>query len=117
MFRRRNKEVLGKEILKEGDREVIIGKLPVMVKSDLCWMKDAEKDDGEFDHGGIGSLKRKACFLAYRGKGLLLAYTGCRRCDNGDNLQNKKLKLASELLEHELKVHIAHARRQMSKAL
>ncbi|RDX73719.1 DNA-directed RNA polymerases IV and V subunit 2, partial [Mucuna pruriens] len=52
-FKTRNEEFLGKEILKEGDREVIIGKLPVMVKSNSCWMKEAEKDDCEFDHGGI----------------------------------------------------------------
>lgn len=28
-----------------------------MVKSDLCWMKGAEKGDCEFDHGGYFLIK------------------------------------------------------------
>ena len=65
----------------------------------------------------IRGLKRKARFLAYMVKGLLMAYTGRRRCDNRDDFRNKRLELAGELLERELKVHIAHARKRMSKAL
>ncbi|XP_061365253.1 DNA-directed RNA polymerases IV and V subunit 2-like [Gastrolobium bilobum] len=66
---------------------------------------------------GIKGLNRKARFLAYMVKGLLLAYTGRRRCDNRDDFRNKRLELAGELLERELKVHIAHIRKLMSKAL
>ncbi|RDX65488.1 DNA-directed RNA polymerase D subunit 2b, partial [Mucuna pruriens] len=218
-FKTENEESLDRKILKEGDREVIIGKLPIMVKFDLCWTKDAKRNNCEFDHGektfiaqkqlylkrlgiinnpgwtiayksemkrnrmviklefsllsvphqtkrlwislviammmpeaiifslrlitmlmrneehrgeigmqlnewlemyvflGISGLKRKARFLVYRGKGLLLATTSRRRCDSRDDFRNKRLELANELLEHELKVHIAHARKRMSKAL
>ncbi|RDY01059.1 DNA-directed RNA polymerases IV and V subunit 2, partial [Mucuna pruriens] len=66
---------------------------------------------------GISSLKRKASFLAYMVNGLLLAYIGHRRCDNRDDFRNKRLELATKLLKHELKVHIAHAQKRMSKAL
>ncbi|KAG2400349.1 DNA-directed RNA polymerase IV and V subunit 2 [Vigna angularis] len=269
-FKTGKEEFLDKEILTEDESEIIIGKLPVMVKSDLCWMK-GEKDDCEFDHGGyflikgaektfiaqeqlylkrfwvinspgwmiayksqmkrnrmviklvgnsrneggengdmfltvyflsvevpvwvlffalgvgsdkdvvdligcdnddvriqnillasdcdadkkcgafrsgrnavqylekcmkgvqfpppesieecleiyvfpgISGLNRKARFLAYMVKGLLLA--GRRKCDNRDDFRNKRLELANELLERELKVHIAHVRKRMSKAL
>ncbi|XP_020237870.1 DNA-directed RNA polymerases IV and V subunit 2 [Cajanus cajan] len=273
-FKTGKEEFLDREILKEDDREIIIGRLPVMVKSDLCWMNGAEKYDCEFDHGGyflikgaektfiaqeqlylkrlwvlnspgwviayksqmkrnrmvvklvgnsggseetdngdmsltvyflsveipvwilffalgvssdrevvdligcgsddariqnilfasvrdadekcgsyrrgkfavqyleskvkgvqfppsesiqeclemyvfpgIKGLNRKARFLAYMVKGLLLAYTGRRKCDNRDDFRNKRLELANELLDRELKVHIAHARKRMAKAL
>lgn len=39
------------------EKEIIIGRIPVMVKSDLCWMKDAEKGDCDFDHGGYFLVK------------------------------------------------------------
>jgi DNA-directed RNA polymerase beta subunit len=38
-------------------REITIGRLPVMVKFDLCWMREAEKGDCEFDHGGYFLIK------------------------------------------------------------
>jgi hypothetical protein len=38
-------------------REITIGRLPVMVKSGLCWMSDVEKSDCEFDHGGYFLIK------------------------------------------------------------
>lgn len=65
----------------------------------------------------IGGLSRKARYLAYMVKVLLLAYTGRRKCDNRDDFRNKRLDLAGELLDRELKVHIAHARKRMAKAL
>lgn len=65
----------------------------------------------------IKGLKRKARFLAYMVKCLLLAYTGHRKCDNRDDFRNKRLDLAGELLERELRVHIAHARKRMAKVL
>ncbi|RDX79820.1 DNA-directed RNA polymerase D subunit 2b, partial [Mucuna pruriens] len=227
-FKIGKKEFLDREILKEDDKEIIIGRLSVRVKSDLCRMKDAEKDDREFDHGGcredfyctgatvvkeamdcnnpgwmiayksqvkrnrrilvwllfvalgassekevmgligysnddariynilfasdcdvdekcgtfrssrnvaqyikkvaerslfrsalkgISGLKRKARFLAYMVKGLLLACTGHRKYDNKEDFQNKRLELASKLLERESKVYVAHARKRMPKAL
>ncbi|KAF7830355.1 DNA-directed RNA polymerases IV and V subunit 2 [Senna tora] len=65
----------------------------------------------------IRGSKRKARFLAYMVKCLLLAYTGRRKCDNRDDFRNKRLDLAGELLERELRVHIAHARKRMAKVL
>lgn len=69
-FKTGKEEFLDREIMKEDEREIIIGRLPVMVKSDLCWMKDAEKDDDEFDHGGYFIVKgaekvRLICFLYF----------------------------------------------------
>jgi len=55
-FKTGKEEYLDKEILKEDEKEIIVGRLPVMVKSDLCWMK-GEKDDCEFDHGGYFLIK------------------------------------------------------------
>lgn len=46
-----------KDPIREESKDVIIGRIPVMVKSDLCWMKDAEKGDCEFDHGGYFIIK------------------------------------------------------------
>lgn len=65
----------------------------------------------------IKGLKRKARYVAYMVKILFMAYTGRRKCDNRDDFRNKRLDLASELLERELRVHIAHARKRMAKAL
>ncbi|CAL5204956.1 unnamed protein product [Lathyrus oleraceus] len=65
----------------------------------------------------IKGLKRKARYLAYMVKVLLLAYTGRRKTDNRDDFRNKRLELASELLEREIRVHFAHARKRMAKAL
>ncbi|KAE9609271.1 putative DNA-directed RNA polymerase [Lupinus albus] len=272
-FKTGKDQYVDREILKEDSRDIIIGRLPVMVMSDLCWMKDASKPDCEFDHGGyflikgaektfiaqeqiytkrlwvinsphwtiaykspmkryrlviklvgnsrieeinsgekmltvyflsveipvwilffilgvtsdkevidlidcgngdarlenilsasirdadekcegfrngknalhylegfvkgvqfpppesieecldlyvfpnIKGLKRKARFLAYMVKGLLLAYSGRKRSDNRDDFRNKRIELAGELLERELRVHIAHARKRMAKVL
>ncbi|KAE8056274.1 hypothetical protein FH972_013060 [Carpinus fangiana] len=61
--------------------------------------------------------KLKASFLGYMVKCLLQAYSGRRKCDNRDDFRNKRFDLAGELLERELKVHLAHARRRMAKVL
>ncbi|KAF5187618.1 Dna-directed rna polymerase subunit beta [Thalictrum thalictroides] len=37
--------------------EVLLGSLPVMVRSNLCWMNGAEKGDCDFDHGGYFLIK------------------------------------------------------------
>ncbi|KAJ6763344.1 DNA-DIRECTED RNA polymerase D SUBUNIT 2B-RELATED [Salix purpurea] len=50
-------------------------------------------------------------------KCIMEAYTGHKKCDNRDSFRNKRFELASELLERELKVHVSHASRRMTKAL
>ncbi|KAJ6957047.1 hypothetical protein NC653_039084 [Populus alba x Populus x berolinensis] len=65
----------------------------------------------------LNSRWHKARFLGYMVKCLLEAYTGHRKCDNRDSFRNKRFELASELLERELKVHVSHALRRMTKAL
>lgn len=65
----------------------------------------------------LNSPAQKASFLAYMVKCLLEAYRGRRKVDNRDDLRNKRLELAGELLERELKVHIKHAERRLVKAM
>lgn len=65
----------------------------------------------------LSSTNHKARFLGYMVKCLLQAYTGNRKWDNRDNFRNKRLELAGELLERELKVHLSHARKRMGKTL
>ncbi|KAJ4958066.1 hypothetical protein NE237_025177 [Protea cynaroides] len=65
----------------------------------------------------LTGFRQKALFLAYMVKCLLLSYTGKRKCENRDDFRNKRLELAGELLERELRVHIKHAERRMVKAL
>jgi len=56
-FKTGKEEYIDKDIKWEETREITIGRLPVMVKSDLCWMSEAEKGDCEFDHGGYFLIK------------------------------------------------------------
>ncbi|GAB4842714.1 DNA-directed RNA polymerases IV and V subunit 2 [Ancistrocladus abbreviatus] len=56
-FKTGKDKYLHKEIVHEGESEVLIGRIPVMVKSDLCWMSEAEKGDCDFDHGGYFIIK------------------------------------------------------------
>lgn len=65
----------------------------------------------------LSGPKQKARFLAYMVKCLLQAYIGRRKCENRDDFKNKRLELAGELLEREMRVHIRHAERQMVKAM
>lgn len=60
---------------------------------------------------------QKARFLGYMVKCLLMASTGRRKCNNKDDFRNKRLDLAGELLERELRAHVSHARKRMTKAL
>ncbi|PRQ32066.1 putative DNA-directed RNA polymerase [Rosa chinensis] len=55
-FKTGEEQCLDKQIVTTESRDVFIGKLPVMVKSDLCWLKD-ERADCEFDHGGYFIIK------------------------------------------------------------
>lgn len=66
---------------------------------------------------GLKVPNLKARFLGYMVKCLLQAYTGRRKCDNRDDFRNKRFDLAGELLERELRVHLAHARKRMAKVL
>ncbi|MBA0604232.1 hypothetical protein Godav_016904 [Gossypium davidsonii] len=253
-FKTGREEIVEEEIVHQDNREIIIGRIPVMIKSELCWMNEVEKSDCDFDHGGyflikgaekgwtvayrsevkrnrliirlvenskveyikggekiltvfflsieipvwilffslgvrsdkevvslidygssdssisnilfasirdadwkcrnfreesaalnhldrlrketrfppeesveeclgkylfpsLKGFKQKARFLGYMVKSLLQAFTGHRKCDNRDDFRNKRLELAGELLEREMKVHIAHARRRMAKTL
>ncbi|CAL5358848.1 unnamed protein product [Camellia sinensis] len=65
----------------------------------------------------LSGFRRKARFLGYMVNCLLQAYTGRRKVDNRDDFRNKRLELAGELLERELRVHIKHAEKRMVKAL
>lgn len=65
----------------------------------------------------LRSRRQKASFLAYMVKCLLEAYRGRRKVDNRDDLRNKRVELAGELLERELRVHIKHAEKRMVKAI
>ncbi|XP_010537597.1 PREDICTED: DNA-directed RNA polymerases IV and V subunit 2-like [Tarenaya hassleriana] len=66
---------------------------------------------------GLKGVKQKARFLGYMVKCLLLAYCGKRKCENRDSFRNKRVDLAGELLETELRVHLLHARKTMTKAM
>lgn len=46
-----------KTLLNEYHNEVNFGRLPVMVKSDLCWMSTRDERDCEFDQGGYFVIK------------------------------------------------------------
>ncbi|KAG5563017.1 hypothetical protein RHGRI_005684 [Rhododendron griersonianum] len=65
----------------------------------------------------LSGFRQKARFLGYMVKCLLQAYTGRRKIDNRDDFRNKRLELAGELLERELRVHVKHAERRMVKAM
>lgn len=56
-FKTGKEEYIDREIIMDENREITIGRLPVMVKSDLCWMNGVEKGDCEFDHGGYFLIK------------------------------------------------------------
>lgn len=47
-----------KNVLASGKKEIFIGRLPVMVKSKLCWLSDEEEpDECHFDKGGYFVIK------------------------------------------------------------
>ncbi|KAI3961768.1 hypothetical protein MKW92_043193 [Papaver armeniacum] len=61
----------------------------------------------------LNGPKQKAVFLGYMVKCLLLSYTGRRKCENRDDFRNKRLQLAGELLEREMRALINHAKNKM----
>lgn len=60
---------------------------------------------------------QKARFLGYMVRCLFQAFTGRRKCNNRDDFRNKRMELAGDLLERELRAQISHARKRMAKAL
>lgn len=46
-----------KKVLDDTKREITIGRLPVMVNSNLCWLKTLGKSDCIFDSGGYFLIK------------------------------------------------------------
>ncbi|WCJ30391.1 DNA-directed RNA polymerase D subunit 2b [Euphorbia peplus] len=76
-----------------------------------------DEDCFSFLFPSLASPGQKARFLGYMVKCLLQAYCGKRKCDNRDNFRNKRFELAGELLDRELRVHLAHSRRRMAKVL
>lgn len=65
----------------------------------------------------LHGYNRKARFLGYMVKCLLEAYTGRRKVDDRDSFRSKRVDLAGELVERELRAHLKHAIRRMTKAL
>lgn len=56
-FKTGKSEYVDKKILKDDTTDVIVGRIPVMVKSDICWMSEVQKGDCEFDTGGYFIVK------------------------------------------------------------
>ncbi|KAJ7966269.1 DNA-directed RNA polymerase subunit beta [Quillaja saponaria] len=56
-FKTGTKQYLDRNIINEDDRDIFIGRIPVMVNSDLCWMKEVGKGYCDFDHGGYFWIK------------------------------------------------------------
>ncbi|XP_015884035.3 DNA-directed RNA polymerases IV and V subunit 2 [Ziziphus jujuba] len=56
-FKTGKEQYVDREIITDENRDILIGRIPVMVKSDLCWMKGVEKGDCDFDHGGYFLIK------------------------------------------------------------
>ncbi|XP_057957575.1 DNA-directed RNA polymerases IV and V subunit 2 [Malania oleifera] len=79
--------------------------------------ESAEECVSKYLFSTLTGSKQKARFLGYMIKCLLLAYSGRRKCDNRDDFRNKRLDLAGELLERELRVHVRNALRRMSRAM
>ncbi|KAK1309569.1 DNA-directed RNA polymerase D subunit 2a [Acorus calamus] len=65
----------------------------------------------------LEGFKKKAFFLGYMVKKLLLSFCGKWKCNNWDSFSNKRLELAGDLLARELRSHIRHAERLMVKAM
>lgn len=56
-FKTGREEFVEEEVVYQDNRDIIIGRIPVMVRSDLCWMNEVEKADCDFDHGGYFLIK------------------------------------------------------------
>ncbi|KAH7864152.1 hypothetical protein Vadar_026365 [Vaccinium darrowii] len=92
----------------------------IMKKIENCKFPPGESIEEFFSNylfPNLSGFRQKARFLGYMVKCLLQAYTGRRKIDNRDDFRNKRLELAGELLERELRVHVKHAERRMVKAM
>lgn len=56
-FKTGKEKYVDENIVTEERKDVLIGRIPVMVKSDLCWMNEAQKGDCDFDLGGYFLVK------------------------------------------------------------
>lgn len=56
-FKTGREQYVNKKVLSEEKRDVVIGRIPVMVKSNLCWLAGNEKGDCLFDKGGYFLIK------------------------------------------------------------
>ncbi|CAA2999086.1 DNA-directed RNA polymerases IV and V subunit 2 [Olea europaea subsp. europaea] len=105
------------KVLNNYHSDIIFGRLPVMVKSDLCWLKRVEKGDCEFDRGGYfiikGAEKEQTCLKRL----WLSSESSVDHCILNRFKMSKRLELSGELLEKELRVHIKHAERRMVRAM
>ena len=50
-------EIVEEDIVYSDNRDIIIGRIPVMVRSDLCWLNEVDKADCDYDHGGYFLIK------------------------------------------------------------
>lgn len=46
-----------KNVQSDETKEISVGRIPVMVKSKLCWLSDGDKSDSLFDYGGYFVIK------------------------------------------------------------
>lgn len=60
---------MGRKVLHDETKEIMIGRLPVMVRSDLCWLAPRDKGDCLFDSGGYFLIKgmEKVLVLSHSG--------------------------------------------------
>ncbi|KAM0039516.1 putative DNA-directed RNA polymerase [Helianthus debilis subsp. tardiflorus] len=56
-FKTGQEKILDKKVIDTEEREVYIGRIPVMINSDSCWMSGADKDDCDYDQGGYFIVK------------------------------------------------------------
>ncbi|KAK1432101.1 hypothetical protein QVD17_08992 [Tagetes erecta] len=70
-FKTGKEQYLDKQTIESEEGEVYIGRIPVMVNSDSCWMSKADKDDCDYDQGGYFIIKgAEKIFIAQEQLGL-----------------------------------------------
>ncbi|XP_043716099.1 DNA-directed RNA polymerases IV and V subunit 2-like [Telopea speciosissima] len=50
-------QFIEKDVQSEEERDVVVGRIPVMVRSKRCWLDGLDKNDCDFDHGGYFLIK------------------------------------------------------------
>lgn len=56
-FKTGKEKYLDKQIQETRDLDVFVGRIPVMINSDTCWMSEDKKDDCDYDQGGYFIIK------------------------------------------------------------